>query len=134
MLQYLEEINPDKVYVIGGDKAVPSSVLAGFEDKIDRVSGDDRYLTNIEIAKRFNDIISHNRVYIATGLNFPDALAGSALAARNSSMIILASNKEREEIRVYLNSKYTNYTVKFVLGGNDVVKLENLTQMFNYVN
>ncbi|MCX7694613.1 MAG: SpoIID/LytB domain-containing protein [Caloramator sp.] len=130
--QYLENLNLDKIYVIGGEEVIPNSVLQGFNDKIERVSGKDRYLTNIEIAKKFNDIISHNKVYVATGTNFPDALAGSSLAAKNNGMIILASDKVKDETKNYLNIKYTNYTVKFVLGGKDVVKIDSIKSMFSY--
>ncbi|MBZ4663262.1 MAG: SpoIID/LytB domain protein [Caloramator sp.] len=131
VLQYLQNINPEKIYLIGGKDVVSIDVVVGFEDRVDRISGQDRYLTNVEIAKRFNDIISHNKVYVATGENFPDALSGSSLAAKNGGMIILAPNKQITDINSFLNVKYTNYTVKFILGGDKAVTTDNLNNLFS---
>lgn len=131
VLQYLQNINPEKIYLIGGKDVVSIDVVVGFEDRVERISGQDRYLTNVEIAKRFNDIISHNKVYVATGENFPDALSGSSFAAKNGGMIILTSGNIKDEVLKYINSKYTNYTLKFLLGGKDVVKYDTVSRMFS---
>ncbi|GAA0122168.1 hypothetical protein UT300018_14840 [Clostridium faecium] len=45
------------------------------------------YVRNINVINKFVD--NKENVYVATGANYPDALAGSALAAKNNSCILL---------------------------------------------
>ena len=52
-----------------------------------RISGSDRYATAIEISKR--GWTAADTVILATGADFPDALAGGPLAYRNNAPILL---------------------------------------------
>lgn len=45
------------------------------------------YVRNINVINKFVD--NKENVYVATGANYPDTLAGSALAAKNNSCILL---------------------------------------------
>lgn len=74
---YLSTIDPLKVYFIGGDKAVPKTVRDEFTGDTVRLAGSDRFETSRLIAE--NLFLSHpDRVILASGLNFPDALVGGA--------------------------------------------------------
>lgn len=74
---YLSTIDPLKVYFIGGDKAVPKAVRDEFKGNTVRLAGSDRFETSRLIAE--NLFPSHqDRVILASGLNFPDALVGGA--------------------------------------------------------
>ena len=74
---YLSTIDPLKVYFIGGDKAVPKAVRDEFTGNTVRLAGSDRFETSRLIAE--NLFPSHqDRVILASGLNFPDALVGGA--------------------------------------------------------
>ncbi|MDQ2697352.1 MAG: cell wall-binding repeat-containing protein [Actinomycetota bacterium] len=53
-----------------------------------RVSGGTRYSTAVEVSRRTNPNGSPT-VYLASGENYPDALSGSALAAGQSSALLL---------------------------------------------
>ncbi|MGD6803421.1 cell wall-binding repeat-containing protein [Rossellomorea aquimaris] len=69
---------------------------------VDRISGDDRYQTAIEVSKKGWD--SAETVVIARGDEFPDALSGAPLAYKLDAPILLTGNgfmsKEvREEIK-----------------------------------
>ena len=55
---------------------------------ISRVSGASRYDTAAQISAA-NYAPSQPKVYVATGQNFPDALAGAALAGRDGAPLIL---------------------------------------------
>ena len=82
------------VYVIGGEAALAPAVAAsitalGF--KVERISGVDRYDTAVKVAKVLG---SPKKVFAATGTNFPDALAASVVAARESGAIILTRGQE----------------------------------------
>ncbi len=69
------------VYVLGGVKALSPTVdaaLTALGYAVHRISGSDRYDTSLRIAHELGD---PQRVVIATGTTFPDALAAGPLAA-----------------------------------------------------
>ena len=78
----LQTLGTTKVYVLGG----PTTVSAGIEASlralpgmsVERLAGDNRYSTAVEI----NDEVFEgaSTAYLATGLSYPDALSGAALA------------------------------------------------------
>jgi putative cell wall-binding protein len=89
----LTTLAPSRVVALGGTAVVPDSVLAAAADAAggattDRLSGPDRFGTAAAIAAAFGEA---GRVYLATGLNFPDALAGGPLAALDGAPILLAA-------------------------------------------
>jgi putative cell wall-binding protein len=57
-------------------------------------------------------------VTLASGENFPDALAGSVLAAKLNAPIILVSNSNNEQEKFIESGQYTN---EIVFGGNSSV-------------
>ena len=73
-------------YVIGSTGAVSKSVSDQLP-KPTRYGGKNRYETGYEVATKLP--LGHETAYIATGANFPDALAGSVLAAKNDAPILL---------------------------------------------
>jgi alkaline phosphatase D len=88
----LERLEPGRIVVLGGDRAVHGAVveqLGGFTDgEVSRLAGQTRFHTAAEVAKRaFPD--GAERAYVATGQQFPDALAGvpAAFAARGPVLL-----------------------------------------------
>ena len=70
---------------LSGDVANAIDALPGVVD-IERIGGDNRYLTAEMIAARAVDLQGldfDHTAFVATGDNFPDALAGSPIAAAN---------------------------------------------------
>ena len=65
-----------KVYVLGGEAAVPVSVEEIDNYKAVRLSGDSRYDTNLAILKEAG--ITGDSIIVATGRNFADSLSASA--------------------------------------------------------
>lgn len=57
------------------------------EPETDRLSGPDRFQTAVAISQSFEPGV--DRVYIASGLNFPDALSAGALAAQKGAPVLL---------------------------------------------
>ena len=88
---FLKDKSNVKAYIIGGPTIVSQNIEKQFSSK-ERLYGASRYETNATILNKFNEDINYENIYIASGQDFPDALSGSALAAKNSSPIIL-SNK-----------------------------------------
>ena len=66
-----------------GGTAVISTDVAALLPRVTRYGGMDKYDTAIAIAKGMQ--ADTQTIFLATGDNFPDALAGSVLAARTNS-------------------------------------------------
>ncbi len=83
----------ERIVIVGGVNSVPASVqiwAAGIAPTI-RLAGDNRYATSITFATWAQDEgMSFNDAGIATGKNFPDALAGGALCGARGSVLLLA--------------------------------------------
>lgn len=82
-----------KVYIIGGTAAVPSkyeTLVKSLGKTCERVAGNDRYETSLNIAKKFFN--NPRNVVIATGLNFPDGLCGGTVAYSLGAPLILTRN------------------------------------------
>jgi putative cell wall-binding protein/DNA-binding beta-propeller fold protein YncE len=87
----LIRLNPDKIVVLGSTAAVSASVQAQLASiaPVSRWQGPDRYATGLAIVdKAFS---SATRAFIATGQNFPDALAAGAGGAYLDAPIILVN-------------------------------------------
>lgn len=128
--EFLLDKNINKVYVIGGKEVVSDECVEIFADKLDRISGDNRYKTNAAILNRFKEDFSSSKLYIATGLNFPDALSGSGLIAKNNSPLVLVSGSIDDEIKNFVNNNFTNTTSKYILGGENVVSTSTYFDLF----
>lgn len=92
---YLVSNKPSTVYIAGGTSVVSQAVENQIKEAtpnatIKRLAGNDRYDTAGVVVKEFAS--TPNTIYLANGLNFPDALAGSALAARTGEPILLVDN------------------------------------------
>jgi putative cell wall-binding protein len=59
-----------------------------------RLAGANRYATAAAVSKAHHDIETGGLVYIASGDNFPDALAGAAVAARGEHPVLLVKRDE----------------------------------------
>ena len=82
------------VYILGGNVAVSPTVEKQLHDlgyTVQRFGGADRYGTALDIANR--GMGSPHQVIVATGLNFPDALAAGPLAAGEGNAILLSDGK-----------------------------------------
>lgn len=114
-------------YVIGGGNVVSDAMMKNAADALgltvgktmNRIAGLNRYKTCIEVNKRFASVFTGKNVCIATGADFPDALAGGAFAALDGSPLLLAKDVLASEQTAYLKTlKPQN---KYVLGGRAAV-------------
>jgi putative cell wall-binding protein len=103
------------VTIAGGPNSVSpalQSSLSGLRTdgspiSVRRISGADRYEASLAInldAYAFDTTgVRRERVFVATGLNFPDALAGSALAgAKRSPLVVVRSTCVSPEFKLSL--------------------------------
>lgn len=88
----LGRLKPGRIVVLGGAAVVSSSVLAQLDPytagSVTRLAGADRFATAAAVsAATFGRGVSI--AYVATGANYPDALAAIPLAARTGSPLLL---------------------------------------------
>ena len=116
VLDFLISDQPSKVYVVGGTAVISDAVQYALQsiltssapNAVTRIAGADRFETNSEILSQLS--MSPKTVYVASALDFPDALAGSAFAASTGDPIILVDPTASglpQSVRTYLNSLYT---------------------------
>ncbi|WP_335870587.1 cell wall-binding repeat-containing protein [Bacillus sp. 2205SS5-2] len=106
----------DKTIVAGGKAAVNKDVF-NMLPTATRYAGENRYGTAAMIAK---DLMPSHNVYVATGTNFADALAGAVLAAKdNASMMLVKPDMLPTEIEDVLEMNSANQIQ--VLGGEGAV-------------
>ncbi|MFR8039683.1 MAG: cell wall-binding repeat-containing protein [Anaerovoracaceae bacterium] len=89
-----------------------------------RYSGKDRYKTAILTADAMKKSLSKSKfetVIVACGTSYPDALAGSYLAAKKQAPILLVNKSYEKEIRNYVIKNLNNNGTVYILGGTGVV-------------
>lgn len=90
----LDRLNPDRIVIVGGPGVISLAIEQALEAyvadpaDIDRIYGADRYATSRLIV---NDAFGAGvpNLFIATGRNFPDALAAGPAAARLGGGVLL---------------------------------------------
>lgn len=119
--EYINDVGINKTYVIGLESVVSKEVENNLTN-VERLGGANRYETNASIFNRFKDDINLWNVYVASALDFPDALSSNALAARSHSFVLLANPKYQQDIsRSILVDNKNEINDIFVLGGSTVL-------------
>ncbi|MBO5575738.1 MAG: leucine-rich repeat protein [Ruminococcus sp.] len=138
---YLEKLKNKKcvkkAYVIGGEGVISNDMMNNAAKalglpKATRVAGDDRFSTCIEVNKMFADDLSGKTICVATGMDFPDALAGGVYAAKNNAPLFLINGKTKTPAlsdlqKDYLKQKEPDKTTIF--GGIGVVPDEHVIDL-----
>lgn len=123
----LERLDPARVVLVGGPAVVSTEVEDAVRDLLPgadvvRTQGADRYATSREIARTAFSPGDTRIAYIATGRNFPDALAASAAAGADGAPVILVNgaagslDSATRELLVELEVQRV-----FIAGGTGVV-------------
>lgn len=103
-LKYLAQLKAKNcvkhAYTIGGTGAVSDKTAAQANkalginiDNCLRLAGENRYETCAAVNFMFADYATDPSICIATGADFPDALAGGVFAAKNKSPLFLVNGK-----------------------------------------
>lgn len=130
----LEELAPREVVVIGGKTVIGEEVLTELRKhvgSVTRVQGTNRYDTAAEVS-RTGFAPGVPVAYVATGENFPDALAGSALAGRTEGPVLLTRHNMLPGQTVSELARLRPQQV-IVLGGSTTVSDRVLNQLKQYV-
>lgn len=92
-VEVIERLAPERIVVVGGPAAVSAEVydqLASLQPAITRLGGADRYETSRLVTRHsFLGSSTGERIYLATGEAFPDALAAGPAAHRDDAPVVL---------------------------------------------
>ncbi|MCV0403144.1 MAG: cell wall-binding repeat-containing protein [Chloroflexi bacterium] len=91
----LDRLNPGKIVILGGTGAVNSAVaekLKTWSGSVSRLSGADRYATAVQVSRAGYGSSGSDAVFVATGANFPDGLAGGPVAALVPGPLLLVAS------------------------------------------
>lgn len=116
-LAWLQSFDPN--YTSEGAVAFASGV-----EGIHRISGNNRYETALEVADTLKQLQIAERfdsVIVASGTQFPDALAGSYLAAAKNAPILLVNTRRMEEVAAYIRDNLATGGTVYILGGDSAV-------------
>lgn len=113
----ITRLAPNKVFVIGGEGSISNKVIEQLNSmgiaNIERIGGKNRFEVSANIALKINQ---WEKVIIANGLNFPDALAISPYAATQQIPILLTiPSALPSPIATLLREKGTKQS--FIIGG-----------------
>lgn len=109
-------------YTIIWTICTPGFAGANEQAGIERIFGQDRFKTMYEIALKFNSGITKN-VILASGNNFPDALAGVPLAKQINAPILLVNTTPETSLDAftYLEKHANKKGNVYILGGIIVI-------------
>lgn len=93
--EFIDNHDVVMTYILGGTGVIGSEIEEKLPDCV-RLYGDDRYETNTTVLEYFKNDIDLSNTYLATGNDYPDALTGSALAAKYSAPIVLVDETPGE--------------------------------------
>ena len=112
LTKLLNDVKPEKVYLIGGESSLGGKVVESIQKNVSdvvRIAGSNRYETNEKTLKE----AKYTRVGVADGRNYPDALAASCLLKSKGLGLKLVDGS-----RPYSESREVVYTY----GGTNSVK------------
>jgi spore germination protein YaaH/putative cell wall-binding protein len=122
-LKTLKTLGVQKITLIGGEGVILPSVKTQLEAQkytVERLSGLDRYATNLKVLNTLT--YNAKSIYVATGEDFPDALAGAVLAAKQNNPIVLVPKKDvSTEGMGYLGVRRIEGSLFTMLGGVGVI-------------
>ncbi|APH16105.1 cell wall binding repeat 2 family protein [Clostridium sporogenes] len=107
-------------YVVGGTGVVSDKISSQLNNNT-RLGGKNRYETNSIVLNHFADKFNYDKVYVASGENYPDALSGSVLAAATKSPLILVGDSVDSSVMTSVKTQHDKYNNVIVLGGTGVV-------------
>ncbi len=119
----LDRLNPAKIVILGGTGAINAAVaeaLKAYSGSVSRLAGADRYATSVQVSRASYGSGGSDAVFVATGSNFPDGLAGGPVAALVPGPLLLVSQSSLPSAVASELSRLGPDTV-YVLGGTGSV-------------
>lgn len=131
--EYIKKLNADRTYVIGGQASINDSIKNSIPGS-KRIYGKDRFETNSAVIKAFPSEFNFEKPYVAlgvgaTGNEFADALAASALAGKDSAPVILTGKNLSDSTKTLTQENLLPSSKITVLGGKDNLPEETIQDM-----
>ncbi|MEZ0481593.1 cell wall-binding repeat-containing protein [Planococcus sp. SSTMD024] len=119
-----------KIFIVGGKGAVSDSAAKEIKNPV-RLSGASRYETNSAIINHFKASFDNQNMYLSTGANYPDALAGSVLAAKTKAPLVLtAPNGPNAATVKTVQTQLKTVSGIYILGGEGALPTQSIRQLF----
>jgi putative cell wall-binding protein len=119
----LREWGIKNVIISGGTGVISATVeneISAMGIAVIRLAGQDRYDTALEVIKHFETDGGYTNISVCTGQDYPDALTGAVLAAKNNTPLVLVSKSSvKDSMTQYLKKKPINKA--YIFGGVGVV-------------
>ena len=106
----IDRLEAKTVYVVGGEKTVPQSIINELDAmgvKVERIAGEDRMRTSFAIAKKLDTLNDVTTTYFVGGYKGEaDALSIAATAAKEKQPIILIEeNRIADDVKIWLKEE-----------------------------
>jgi len=124
--EFVRESGAETGVILGGYLAISAAaednIAAAGPTNTPRIYGTSRYDTCLEINKAYMDVMEGDTICVATGTNYPDALAGGVYAAVNGAPMVLVGSSTTQAQRDFFESFEPSRAVIF--GGNVAVSTD----------
>ncbi|EGT3664110.1 cell wall-binding protein Cwp10 [Clostridioides difficile] len=137
-VEELKRLNPSKVIVIGGNNSMPNSVVEAIKAvnskiSVQRIGGDTRYQTSINIAKEIDKTNNVSKLYIGAGNGEADSLSIASLAGKEKTPIVLTQKDgvDNEAEQFIKSNKVSNI---YFIGGIEKISNKAIEQVGKIAN
>ncbi|HBG4727283.1 TPA: cell wall-binding protein Cwp10 [Clostridioides difficile] len=137
-VEELKRLNPSKVIVIGGNNSMPNSVVEAIKAvnskiSVQRIDGDTRYQTSINIAKEIDKTNNVSKLYIGAGNGEADSLSIASLAGKEKTPIVLTQKDgvDNEAEQFIKSNKVSNI---YFIGGVEKISNKAIEQVGKIAN
>jgi putative cell wall-binding protein len=126
----IEDLNIHDLLIVGGTGVISEEVEQDLSQygTVLRISGSNRYETACALAIHYN--INTDHYYIATGLDFPDAITGAVLAAKNNTGVLLVYGPGSSPNKAVRDFLAQNTLASVALFGGSSVVSESIADWF----
>lgn len=128
----LAEMSPSQIVIIGGESAISDEVaqaLAAY-GAVERIAGEDRYETSALVAQNYPAGLPV--LYVATGMDYPDALTVGARAGRDGVPVLLTHPDTLRQVSAQALTELAPQSV-IVVGGTTAISDEVVEQISQIV-
>ncbi|MBH7833524.1 cell wall-binding protein Cwp10 [Clostridioides difficile] len=137
-VEELKRLNPSKVIVIGGNNSMPNSVVEAIKAvnskiSVQRIGGDTRYQTSINIAKEIDKTNNVSKLYIGAGNGEADSLSIASLAGKEKTPIVFTQKDgvDNEAEQFIKSNKVSNI---YFIGGIEKISNKAIEQVGKIAN
>ncbi|MDI0265972.1 cell wall-binding repeat-containing protein [Clostridioides difficile] len=137
-VEEIRRLNPSKVVVIGGNNSMPNVVVEAIKAinskiSVQRIGGDTRYQTSINIAREIDKTNSVSKLYIGAGNGEADSLSIASLAGKEKTPIVLTQKDgvDNEAEQFIKSNKVSNV---YFVGGVEKISNKAIEQVGKITN